>query len=69
VFLLAIIVTDLFVSAEFIMENLEQFEQPSTTANVTVRRHGPVKGYRPREYLTERELQRVPIIVVRTPNV
>jgi type 1 fimbriae regulatory protein FimB/type 1 fimbriae regulatory protein FimE len=39
------------------MENLEQFEQPSTAANVTVRRHGPVKGYRPREYLTEREIE------------
>jgi hypothetical protein len=38
------------------MEKLAQFEQPSTAANVTVRRHGPVKGYRPREYLTEREI-------------
>ena len=37
------------------MENLNQFEQPLTAANVTVGRHGPVKGYRPREYLTERE--------------
>ena len=39
------------------MENLAQFEQPSTAANVTVGRHGPVKGYRPREYLTEREIE------------
>jgi hypothetical protein len=41
------------------MENLEHFEQPSTAVNVTVQRHGPVKGYRPREYLTERELERL----------
>jgi hypothetical protein len=41
------------------MENLDQFEQPSTAANVTVHRHGPVKGYRPREYLTEQELERL----------
>jgi integrase len=31
----------------------------STAANVTVQRHGPVKGYRPREYLTEREIERL----------
>jgi integrase len=59
VFLLAIIVTDLYTRAVFIMENLYQLGQPSTAANVTVRRHGPVKGYRPREYLTEREIERL----------
>jgi integrase len=41
------------------MDNLNQFEQPSTAANVTVRRHGPVKGHRPREYLTEWEIERL----------
>ena len=41
------------------MENLAQFEQPSTAANVTVRHHGPGKGQRPREYLTEQEIERL----------
>jgi integrase len=59
VFILSIIVTDLLVRGAFIMENLEQFEQASIAANVTVRRHGPVKGYRPREYLTEREIEQL----------
>jgi hypothetical protein len=57
VVLLAIVVTVLFIRGTFIMENLDQFKLPSTAANVTVRCHGPVKGYRPREYLTEREIE------------
>ena len=43
------------------MENQQQLEQPLTALNVTVaaRARGPVKGYRPREYLTEREIERL----------
>ena len=35
------------------MENLQAFEQPSTAVNVTVRKSAP------REYLTEREVERL----------
>jgi integrase len=41
------------------MENLQASEQAPTAVNVTVRQHRPVKGYRPREYLTEREIERL----------
>ena len=35
------------------MENLQRFEQPPTAVNVTVAKR------RPREYLTEREIERL----------
>ena len=43
------------------MKNQQQLEQPLAAVNVTVaaRARGPVKGYRPREYLTEREIERL----------
>jgi integrase len=41
------------------MENMHSFAQPSTAATVTVKARTPVKGYRPREYLTEREIERL----------
>jgi integrase len=45
------------------MENQRAAEQASMAVNVTVRRPvrrtGPLKGYRPREYLTEREIERL----------
>jgi site-specific recombinase XerD len=45
------------------MENLHLFEQAPTAVNVTVRtprrQRLPVRGTRPREYLTEREIERL----------
>jgi type 1 fimbriae regulatory protein FimB/type 1 fimbriae regulatory protein FimE len=43
------------------MESLEQFELPPTAVNVTVeaRARRSVKSHRPREYLTEKEIERL----------